>query len=139
MKAIFILLDEMGWACFTIVGWGAVPPEAALRIRRIVRAAFGAVEHQIVDLTVLCMQQNGAAISAGIIDRVIAGFENRRSADDGASCRRGNDLQADFAVRGHGSLPTAGGSATELSATDAWHMAAVDDSRPYALCQRQSV
>jgi hypothetical protein len=111
-----------------------VLPEAALRVCRIVRAAFGAVEHQIVDLTVLCMQQNGTAISAGIIDRVIAGFENRRSADDG-----GNDLQADFAVRGHGSLPTAGGSATELSATDAWHMAAVDDSRPYALCQRQSV
>ena len=75
-------------------------PEAALRVCRIVRAAFGAVEHQIVDLTVLCMQQNGTAISAGIIDRVIAGFENRRSADDG-----GNDLQADFAVRGHGSLP----------------------------------
>jgi hypothetical protein len=65
----------------------------------IVRAAFNAVDRQIVDLTVLCMQQNGATISAGIINRVIASFENRWSADDGPICRRGNDLQGDFSVR----------------------------------------
>ena len=70
-------------------------------------------------LTVLCMQQNGAAISAGIINRVIAGCENRWSADNRASCRRGDDLQADFTVRGHGLLPgLTVGSATELSATN---------------------
>ena len=61
-------------------------------------AAFNAVDHQIVDLTALCMQQNGDAISAGIINRVIAGFENRWSVDNGASYRRGNDLQADSAT-----------------------------------------
>ena len=57
------------------------------------------MDHQIVDLTVLCMQQNGAAISTGIINRVIASFENRWSADDGPTCRRSNDLQGDFSVR----------------------------------------
>jgi succinylarginine dihydrolase len=79
--------------------------DARLPVRRIVRAAFNAVDHQIVDLTVLCMQQNGAAISAGIINRVIAGFENRGGVENGASCRRGDDLQADSAVRRHGLLP----------------------------------
>jgi len=82
-----------------------------------------------VDLTVLCMQQNGAAISAGIINRVIAGFENRGALTTGPVAgaamtfkliRRCGDMGC--------SLELTGGSTTELSATDAWHMAVVGDS-----------
>lgn len=83
-----------------------------------------------MDLTAVCMQQNGTAFSAGIINRMIARFENRRSVDNRtASYRGGNDLQTDSAIRRHGcSLELTGGSTTELSATDAWHMAVVGDS-----------
>ena len=83
-----------------------------------------------MDLAVVCMQQNGTAFSAGIINRMIARFENRRSVDNRtASYRGGNDLQTDSAIRRHGcSLELTGGSTTELSATDAWHMAVVGDS-----------
>ena len=42
-----------------------------------------------MDLTVVCMQQNGVAVSAGIIDRVIDGFENRWSNDNRAANYRG--------------------------------------------------
>jgi hypothetical protein len=82
-----------------------------------------------VDLTVLCMQQNGAAISAGIINRVIAGFENRGALRTGPVAgaamtfkliRRCGDMGC--------SLELTSGSTTELSATDAWHMAVVGDS-----------
>ena len=86
------------------------------------------MDHQVVDLAVVCMQQNGAAFSAGIVNRMIARFENRWSVDNRtARYRGGNDLQTDSG--GHGcSLALAGGSTTELSATDAWHMAVVGDS-----------
>ena len=83
-----------------------------------------------MDLTAVCMQQNGTAFSAGIINRMIARFENRWSVDDRtARYRGGDDLQTDPAMRRHGcSLELTGGSITELSATDAWHMAVVGDS-----------
>jgi hypothetical protein len=103
-----------------------------------------------VDLTVLCMQQNGAAISAGIINRVIAGFENRGALRTGPVAgaamtfkliRRCGDMGC--------SLELTSGSTTELSATDAWHMTFVGDSdslRPFdvgclyriALCCRRA-
>jgi hypothetical protein len=53
-----------------------------------------------MDLTVFGVQQNRAAASAGIINRVIARIENGRGTHDGSNCRGGNDLQANFTVSG---------------------------------------
>src|ERR1700676_4786159 len=43
--------------------------------------------------------KDGAAMAAGIINRVVARIENGRRADDGADPWGGNGLQADFTVR----------------------------------------
>ena len=51
-------------------------------------------------MTLIGMQQDRAAMPAGIVDRVIARIEDRRGADDGADRWSGNGLQADLAMSG---------------------------------------
>ena len=93
--------------------------ERGLAVRRIVRATVGAMDFETVNLLVISMEQNGAALLAGVIDRVGAGDQDRRRAHDRSSGRRcPNGSQADFAALGHDSLHS-GGSVTALSVTDA--------------------
>jgi hypothetical protein len=78
------------------------------------------VDRDIVDLAFLGVQQDGAAISAGEIDRVIACVEDRRGGDNG------NGLEADFAMFGHRTLPGSQAGARSVSQpSDAWRRAVV--------------
>src|SRR3981189_2289688 len=78
--------------------------EAALRLCRIVRAAVCAAEQDPANLALLGMQQDGAAMAAGIIHRMFAGHEHGRSVQDHADWRRVNDFEADLRS-GHDVLP----------------------------------
>jgi hypothetical protein len=90
-----------------------------LQVSRIVRPAPGAANREIVHLAIFGVQQDRAAMAAGIVNRVVARIENRRCADHGANPWGGNGLQADFTVRrflmgGHSSCSYAtGGSVSQ--------------------------
>jgi hypothetical protein len=100
----------------------------SLGIRGIKALAILASNRKAIDLIYLCVHQNGAAVPAAKVCCVIAGVENRRRGEEAAACLWCSDkLQTDFIVFGHISLPCSGGSATELSVTDAWRKAAADD------------
>ena len=57
-------------------------PEAGLDVRRIVRSAFDAVDHQVVDLAGIGVKHHGAALAARVVDRVGARDERGWSAHD---------------------------------------------------------
>jgi hypothetical protein len=72
-----------------------------------------------MNLVLLGMQQSRTASAAGIIHGMITRLKHRRSLQKDTGCRRDDYLEADL-TNGHNMLPYAGGSTTELSATDAW-------------------
>jgi hypothetical protein len=71
-----------------------------------------------MNLVLLGMQQSRTASAAGIIHGMIARLKHGRSFQKHTGCRRDDYLEADLR-NGHNVLPYAGGSTTELSATDA--------------------
>src|SRR3979411_2082975 len=91
------------------------PTRAALLVRRIVRATLQAVNMKIVHLIFFRAHQECAAVAAGIINRMIAGLEHRRGTDNRPYCRRGNNLESDYAIFAHHSPLHTCGSATTLS------------------------
>ena len=52
-----------------------------------------------MDLPTIGMHQDRVAMSAGLIDRVIAGDQNGWGANDRANCRGRNNLQLDLWVQ----------------------------------------
>ena len=62
-------------------------------LRRIVRSATSAMDDQIMDLSLLRVHQHCTAAAADVIDRVGAGDQGRRRADDVARPRRWNEFQ----------------------------------------------
>lgn len=67
-----------------------------LAVRGIVASARYAMNHEIVDLPVLGMEQNGVTGRAGKIDSMCAGDQHGRSANDRTAYRSLNRLQTDF-------------------------------------------
>ena len=67
-----------------------------LGIRCVVTSARHAMNHEIVDLAVLGMEQNGVTSRAGVIDSVRTRDQNGRGAYDRTAYRSLNRLQTDF-------------------------------------------
>ena len=67
-----------------------------LAVRRVVASARDAMDHEIVDLPMLGMEQNGITSRAGKIDGVSAGDQDGRGANDRTADRTPNRLQADL-------------------------------------------
>jgi hypothetical protein len=75
---------------------------AFLEVRRIVCSAPRAENCEILDLAFLGMHQNHAAFPASEVDRMIAGVENGRRADETHASRSRNRFQTDLKVCGQG-------------------------------------
>jgi hypothetical protein len=67
-----------------------------------------------VNLVLLGMQQNRAALAADVIHGVVTRDKHGRRFQCDALCRRSNYFKADLAS-GHNVLPVTGGSVTTLS------------------------
>jgi hypothetical protein len=79
--------------------------EVGLAVRGIVAAAHGAVNYEIVHLSIFGVQQRRSAMSAAIIDGVRAGDEHGRGADGGPVSGRFNEFEAFALLVKHDGLP----------------------------------
>jgi len=70
-----------------------------LAVGQVVRSTGRAENRDVMDLAFLRIEQDGAAIAAREIDRVIACIEDGRSTDDGARWRT-DGLEADLRMYG---------------------------------------
>jgi hypothetical protein len=77
-----------------------------------------------VNLVLLGMKQNHSALAASVIHGVVTRDEHGRCFQRDTLCRCADYLKADLWA-GHKNAPCTGGSVTGLSATNAWHRAAV--------------
>ena len=70
--------------------------EIGLAIRCVVAAALSAMDHEVVDLPLVGVHQDRVASAADVVDRVVAGDQDRWSTHDGPKLRSRNNLQANF-------------------------------------------
>ena len=94
------------------------PTEAALFVRGAVRSTLCATEDDAMHLAFFGVQQNGAAMAACVVNRVVAGLQYWGAFTTRPMAGAVTNLRL-ILRSGMGVLPCTGGS-TKLSATDAW-------------------
>jgi hypothetical protein len=80
--------------------WRPASERSWLNFGGVIGAALGAVDQQAVNLVFLGVQQGCAALSADVIDRMVAGVDDGRCVQNVPGAGRDNDFETDLS-RGH--------------------------------------